>query len=75
MSENIIFHDHTRHIAIKHHLIRKNKNEKEIEVNHVISHYEKKEVLELALQFNFGVIEDTCNSLYLYNVSANGQVA
>jgi hypothetical protein len=29
----------------------------------------------LALQFNFGVIEDICNSLYLYNVSANGQVA
>jgi hypothetical protein len=37
----------------------------------------KKGVLQLALQFNFGVVEDTCNSLYLYvmNAFANGQVA
>jgi hypothetical protein len=32
-------------------------------------------VLQLALSLNFWVAEDTCNSLYLYVVSANGQVA
>ncbi len=35
----------------------------------------KKGVLLLALQLNFSVVEDTCNSLYLYIVSANGQIA
>jgi hypothetical protein len=39
-----------------------------------IKHYEKKGVLQLALQLNFWVAKDTCNSLYLYAVSANGQV-
>jgi hypothetical protein len=38
-------------------------------------HYEKDCVLQLALQFNFWVIEDTCNTLYLYVVSVTGQVA
>jgi hypothetical protein len=38
-------------------------------------HYGKKNALQLALQFNFWVVEDNCNSLYLYVVSANGQVA
>jgi hypothetical protein len=32
-------------------------------------------LLQLALQFNFWVVKDTCNSSYLYNVSTNGQVA
>jgi hypothetical protein len=35
----------------------------------------KKGVLSLALQFNFWVIEDTCNSLYLYTMNVNKQVA
>jgi hypothetical protein len=35
----------------------------------------KKNVLELALQFNFWIVLDIYNSLYLYNVSVNGQVA
>jgi hypothetical protein len=35
----------------------------------------KKCVLQLALRLNFWVVEDTCNSLYLYTVSANEQVA
>jgi hypothetical protein len=35
----------------------------------------KKGVLQLALQFNFWVAKETCNSLYLYVVSTNGQVA
>jgi hypothetical protein len=39
------------------------------------NHYEKRGVLQLALQFNFWVVEDICNSLYLYAMSANGQVA
>jgi hypothetical protein len=39
-------------------------------------HYGKKgSVLQLALQLNFWVAEETCNSLYLYVVTANGQVA
>jgi hypothetical protein len=38
-------------------------------------HYEKRGVLQLALQFNFKIALDTYNSLYLYNVSVNGQVA
>jgi hypothetical protein len=35
----------------------------------------KKGVLQLALQLNFWVVEDTCNWLYLYVVNANEQVA
>jgi len=35
----------------------------------------KNGVLQLSLQFNFRAVKDTCNSLYLYIVSANGQVA
>jgi hypothetical protein len=31
----------------------------------------KKGVLQLALQLNFLITKDTCNSLYLYNVNAN----
>jgi hypothetical protein len=31
--------------------------------------------LQLALQLNFWIVKDTCNSLYLYVVSGNGQVA
>jgi hypothetical protein len=38
-------------------------------------YYEKKGVLQLALELNFWVVEDVCNSLYLYAVSANRQVA
>jgi hypothetical protein len=32
-------------------------------------------VLQLALQLNFWVPKDTYNSMYLYAMSANGQVA
>jgi len=35
----------------------------------------KKGVLQLALQLNFWIAKDICNSLYLYTVNANGQVA
>jgi predicted metallo-beta-lactamase superfamily hydrolase len=35
--ENLIFHDRTKHIVIRHHFIREKVNEKEIEVNHVAS--------------------------------------
>jgi hypothetical protein len=35
----------------------------------------KKGVLQLVLQLNFGVANDTYNSLYLYVVRANKQVA
>ncbi len=35
----------------------------------------KKVVLQLVLQFNFWVVEDICNSLYLYVMSANEQFA
>jgi len=35
----------------------------------------KKGVLQLALQLNFWIVDNTCNSLYLYLVSDNGQVA
>jgi hypothetical protein len=42
---------------------------------YIFKHYEKKGVLQLALQFNFWVVKDICNSLYLYVMCANGQVA
>jgi len=32
-------------------------------------------VLQLALQLNFWVVKGTCNSLYLYTMSVNRQVA
>jgi len=32
-------------------------------------------VLQLALWLNFWIVKDTCNSLYLYVVSANKQIA
>jgi hypothetical protein len=35
----------------------------------------EKGVLPLALQFNFWVVEHTCNSLYLHTMSVNRQVA
>jgi hypothetical protein len=35
----------------------------------------KRDVLQLVLQLNFIIVEDTYNSLYLYDVSANEQVA
>jgi hypothetical protein len=35
----------------------------------------KKVILQLALQVKFSIVEDICNSLYSYIVSANGQVA
>ncbi len=38
-------------------------------------HYEKKGFLLPALQLNYQVIEDISNSLYLYVMSANKQVA
>ncbi len=41
----------------------------------VYLHYEKKGVLQLTLQFNFLVIKNICNPLYLYVMSVNGQVA
>jgi hypothetical protein len=37
LSENLVFHDRTTHIAIRHHFIREKVSEKEIEVNHVAS--------------------------------------
>jgi hypothetical protein len=40
-----------------------------------ITHYEKKRCFALALQLNFWVTNDTFNSLYLYAMSSNGQVA
>jgi len=33
--------------------------------------WKKKGVLQLALQLNFWIIKDTCNSLYLYVVGVN----
>ncbi len=38
-------------------------------------HYEKMGVLQLALQLKFWIVEDIYNSLYLYVVSVNEQVA
>jgi len=38
-------------------------------------HYKKSCVLQLALQPNLWVAEDTCNSLYLYVVNMNRQIA
>jgi len=35
----------------------------------------KKGVLKLALQLNFWITKDICNSLYLYAMNSNGQVA
>jgi hypothetical protein len=35
----------------------------------------KNGVLQLAFQLNFWIAKDTYNSLYLYIVSVNGQVA
>jgi hypothetical protein len=35
----------------------------------------KKDVLQLALQFNLWVAKDICNSLHLYVMSSNKQVA
>jgi len=35
----------------------------------------EKVILQLALQLNFLIVEDICNSLYSYVVSVNGQVA
>jgi hypothetical protein len=32
-------------------------------------------VLQLALQLNSWIVKDTCNSLYLYIVSSNRQIA
>jgi hypothetical protein len=37
-------------------------------------HWEKG-VLQLALQFNFWIAKDTCNSLYLYTMNFNKQIA
>jgi hypothetical protein len=45
-----------------------------IDLNHHIT-MKKKGVLQLALQLQFLVIKDACNSLYLYVVSVNQQVA
>jgi hypothetical protein len=38
-------------------------------------HYEKKRCFVIALQLYFWVAKDICNSLYLYTMSVNGQVA
>jgi len=35
----------------------------------------KKGVLQLTLQLNFWIAKDTYNSLYLYVMNANGQIA
>jgi hypothetical protein len=35
----------------------------------------KQRFLQLGLQLGFGVTIDTCNSMYLYILSVNGQVA
>jgi hypothetical protein len=35
----------------------------------------KKGVLQLALQLNFWVVKNICNSLYLYAMNVNGEVA
>ncbi len=39
------------------------------------SQHLKRGVLQLALQLNFWIVKYTCNSVYLYIVSVNGQVA
>jgi len=41
----------------------------------MVSIMRKKSVLQLALQLNFWVANNTCNTLYLYTVGANRQVA
>jgi len=44
--------------------------------NYIVqSLWEKMGILQLALQFNFGVAMSTCNSLYFYVVSVIKQVA
>ncbi len=42
-----------------------------------VTHYtmRKRGVLQLALQLKFWITKDICNSLYLYIVNANGQIA
>jgi hypothetical protein len=42
---------------------------------HDSKYYKKKGVLQLALQLNFWVVKDICNSMYLYIVSVNEQLA
>jgi CRISPR/Cas system-associated protein Cas7 (RAMP superfamily) len=37
LSKNLVFHDRTKHLAIKHHFIREKVAKKEIEVVHVAS--------------------------------------
>jgi hypothetical protein len=37
--------------------------------------WKKNGVLQLALQLNFWIAKDTCNSMYLYIVSVNGKIA
>jgi hypothetical protein len=38
----------------------------------VVDTMREKGVLQLALQFNFWVVDDICNSLYLYTINVNG---
>ncbi len=44
-------------------------------VNVMMITIRKKGVLQLALQFNFLIVIDIYNSLYLYVMSFNGQIA
>ncbi len=41
----------------------------------VVDTMRKRGVLQLALQLNFWVVEDICNSLYLYTMNVDGQAA
>jgi hypothetical protein len=47
----------------------------EKEINKKFNTMKKMGVLQLAFQLNFWVVKDTCNSLYLYVVGVNRQVA
>jgi hypothetical protein len=42
---------------------------------HYTNTMKKKGVLQLAMQLNFWIVEDTCNSMYLYTMNANEHVA
>jgi len=45
------------------------------EIHCIYALWEKKGILQLTLQFNFWVVKNTYNSLYLYVASANWRVA
>jgi len=47
----------------------------QMNIKHLHITMKKNGVLQLTLQLNFWIALDTCNSLYLYIVSENWQVA